>query len=224
MKIQLFAICVSAFFCVSSVSGEYCYDDVVGACSPTGGILTNCNARYGAFVGDELLTNVQKFARTHIQKSFQFLLMSSHFGNYEKNRAGFEKLYRKFSDDTWEKSIELVKFLGQRGGHMDFHLTKEESNEKQISFEMYELGSLGKALDMHKGLAREANLLHSEVTRTKEHDPQVASYLENNFVHQHSDIIRTLSGHTNDLKQLLANEADSSLALYLFDGYLEKSV
>jgi len=40
-------------------------------------------------------------------------------------------------------------------------------------YELFELGSMGKALDMHKGLAKEANYLHSEVTRKKEHDPEV---------------------------------------------------
>lgn len=53
---------------------------------------------------------------------------------------------------------------------------------------------------------------------------QVASYLENNFVHKHSDSIRKLSGYTNDLKRLIADQEDPSLSLYLFDDYLQKSV
>lgn len=38
---------------------------------------------------------------------------------------------------------------------------------------MYELGSMARALDMQKGLAEEANFIHAEVTRRKEHDPEV---------------------------------------------------
>ncbi|XP_025190876.1 uncharacterized protein LOC112591314 [Melanaphis sacchari] len=224
MSIKLFAICVTTIFCVGYVAGEYCYNDVIGACSPVGGEVQNCNSRYGAFKGDELLTNVQSYANTHILRSFQYLLMSSHFGNFEKNRGGFEKLYKKLSDNTWEKAIDLVKFMSKRGGHMNFRARKDEKNEKQIDFEMYELGSMAKALDMQKGLAEEAHYIHAEVTRRKEHDPEVASYFENNFVHQHSDIIRTLSGHTNDLKQLIANQPDPSLSLYLFDEYLQKTL
>jgi len=41
----------------------------------TGGEVQNCNSRYGAFKGDELLVNVQGYANTHILRSFQFLLM-----------------------------------------------------------------------------------------------------------------------------------------------------
>ncbi|KAE9524177.1 hypothetical protein AGLY_015422 [Aphis glycines] len=75
MGIKLFAICVTTVLCVGYVAGEYCYNDVVGACSPVGGEVQNCNSRYGAFKGDELLTNVQTYANTHILRSFQFLLM-----------------------------------------------------------------------------------------------------------------------------------------------------
>jgi len=38
---------------------------------------------------------------------------------------------------------------------------------------MYELGSMARALDMQKGLAEEAHFIHAEVTRRKEHDPEV---------------------------------------------------
>lgn len=38
---------------------------------------------------------------------------------------------------------------------------------------MYELGSMAKALDMQKHLAEDAHFLHAEVTRRKEHDPEV---------------------------------------------------
>lgn len=58
------------------------------------------------------------------------ILQSSHFGNFEKNRGGFEKLYRKLSDQTWEKAIDLVKFMGKRGAHMTFRYSKDEVKDK----------------------------------------------------------------------------------------------
>lgn len=36
MGVKLFAICVTTVLCVGYVAGEYCYNDVVGACSPVG--------------------------------------------------------------------------------------------------------------------------------------------------------------------------------------------
>lgn len=52
----------------------------------------------------------------------------------------------------------------------------------------------------------------------------MASYLENNLVHQQADLIRELSGYTNDIKHLIGNQPDPSLSLYLFDEYLQKAV
>lgn len=48
----------------------------------TGGEVQNCNSRYGAFKGDELLVNVQGYANTHILRSFQFLLMVNIYYRY----------------------------------------------------------------------------------------------------------------------------------------------
>lgn len=42
---------------------------------------------------------------------------------------------------------------------------------------MYELGSMARALDMQKGLADEAHFIHAEVTRRKEHDPEVRNII-----------------------------------------------
>lgn len=98
MSIKLFTISMISVFFVGYVAGEYCYNDVVGACSPVGwfnyficdpcvfifyiyyvifagGEIQSCNSRYGAFKGDELMVNIQGYANSHILKSFQFLLM-----------------------------------------------------------------------------------------------------------------------------------------------------
>lgn len=109
------------------------------------GDLTECNAKYGdiQLVEGEL----SRFANAHITSSFHYLLMvlsyfidsystinnvvingrcfsqSSYFGNYETNRQGFEKLYRKLSDSAWEKAMDIIKFITKRGGIMNFAAT-----------------------------------------------------------------------------------------------------
>lgn len=88
--------------------------------------LTNCSAKYGKF--DKLETDLQGYVNGHIEISFKYLLMSTYFGNYQYNRNGFKGLYRKLSDDAWEKAIGLIKYITKRGGKMNFnqppHLTK----------------------------------------------------------------------------------------------------
>lgn len=85
----------------------------------TDGTMLNCNAKYGAI--DQLMVDLQSYANANIETSFEYLLMSTHFGNYETNREGFKGLYRKMSDRAWENAIDIIKFITKRGGKMDFN-------------------------------------------------------------------------------------------------------
>lgn len=129
---------------------DYCYNDVVAACKPAGGEdLTHCNARYGGIGSVEY--DLQSYANKHITHSFQYLLLSSHFGNYEKQRMGFSKMFKKLSDTAWKDGIELIKYLTKRGGIMDFKSKRQEDTlveTQKDTYELYELESLAKALDI----------------------------------------------------------------------------
>ncbi|KAJ8961790.1 hypothetical protein NQ318_021392 [Aromia moschata] len=154
----------------------------------------------------------------------EYLLMSTHYANYEKNRPGFEKLFRGLSDDTWKDAIELIKYITTRGGEMNFGTSAlGEEDADAPNFELYELQSIAKALDMEKKLAVEAIRIHSEATRknSKFHDPEISYHLEHEFMPKQRDIIRKLAGYTTDLSSLL-DGPDSSLSLFLFDDYLTK--
>lgn len=186
--------------------------------------IQNCDARYGAI--DAILPDLQKYANTHITRSFEYLMMSTHFANYQKNRVGFEKVLRELSDSTWNDAFELIKYIGKRGGRMNFSMRKEENVngvDDRGKYELYEMESLAKALDLEKQIAKDAHAIHREATRNRNdyHDPEISSFLENHFVHRHADTIRKLSGYTSDLSSLLKGP-DSSLALFLFDEYLQK--
>lgn len=208
-----------------TASAEYCYNDVESACSPKltstdDPMLSNCNAKYGAI--DNLQTELQAYANGHIETSFEFLLMSTHFGNYESNRAGFKGLYRKLSDNTWNKAIDMIKYISQRGGRMNFNQLphfKKNSKDSRV-LELSELHSLSKALDSEKQLAVEALRLH---TQAKHHqDAAIAHYLEEEYMEPQSEVVRALAGHTNDLKNLL--KRDGALGVFLFDEYLQKTL
>lgn len=186
--------------------------------------IQNCDARYGAI--DAILPDLQKYANTHITRSFEYLMMSTHFANFQKNRVGFEKVLRELSDSTWNDAFELIKYIGKRGGRMNFSVRKEDNAngvDDRGKYELYELESLAKALDLEKQLAKDAHNIHREATRNRNdyHDPEISSFLENHFVHRHADTIRKLSGYASDLSNLLKGP-DSSLALFLFDEYLQK--
>lgn len=214
----------SIFICSGSCA-EYCYSEIVSACSLAGGDTQNCTAKYGA--AHTVLKDLQNYANLHIARNWQFMLMSAHFNNYVKNREGFSKLFKKYSDESWEDSIELIKYIAKRGGIHDFRYKKELPSEVGTqTFELDELPSLAKGLGMWKTVADEAHYIHSEISghKTKAHDAEVSSFIENEFVHKHANIIRDLAGYTNDLKRLVHENPDSSLAVFLFDNYLKKAI
>ena len=89
--------------------------------------------------------------------------------------------------------------------------------------ELNELNSLAKALDTEKQLAVEALRLHIQSHNHPKQDASVAHYLEEEFMESQAEVIRTLAGHTSDLKSLL-RDRDASLSLFLFDEYLKKQL
>jgi len=82
-------------------------------------LVPSCNAKYGNI--DGLQVDLQAYVNANIESSFELLLMSMHFGNYETNRDGFKGLYRKLSDKLWKDAIDLIKYITQRGGKMNFN-------------------------------------------------------------------------------------------------------
>jgi len=209
---------------VLAVSAEYCYTDVESACGTNpknGGSISNCNAKYGAI--ETLQADLQAYANANIETSFEFLLMSTHFGNYEAHREGFKGLYRKLSDKSWEDAIDLMKYIAQRGGKMDLNQlprSKKPIKDNKV-LELTELNSLAKALDSQKQLADEALRIHTQAQHHTKQDAAVAHYIEEHFLESLSERVRQLAGYSNDLKNML-EERDASVSIFLFDEYLKK--
>jgi len=221
---------IVGFFAIIAVATasdpKYCYKDALEACSATkqSTSLENCNANYGSIT--RIAPYLQSFANSHIIRSFEYLLMSTHFANYEKNRLGFEKLYRDLSDKKWDEAIDIIKYITKRGGRMDFNQRYNDDinvNPPEQSYELYEIQSLAKSIDMEKQMAQQAFNIHDQAVkkRKEDHDPEISSWIEKEFVHKHADNIRQLSGFTADLNSMLRTQ-DSALSLFLFDEYLQK--
>ncbi|KAF7988065.1 hypothetical protein HCN44_007559 [Aphidius gifuensis] len=217
------------FFCVLLAIGanaEFCYNDVDKACSSmltSGSQLASCNAKYGHFMDIE--PELQSYANAHIETSFDYLLMSTHFGSYEANREGLKGYFRKLSDKAWKEGIEIIKFITKRGGTMNFNQPPrfKPTMAKKSTLALNELNSLARALDTEKQLAEEAFRMYGQALQHSKLDPSVAHYLEEEFIEGQADTIRTLAGHTSDLTKLLRVK-DNSLSVFLFDEYLQKTL
>jgi hypothetical protein len=200
-------------------------------------LLKNCNALYGG-MGHvtvyengtevmELVVDMQHYANLHLKRSFEHLLVSTHFANYINNRPGFEKLFRELSDEAWEDGIELIKHIGKRDAIHNFEAAVEDKlnpDKKTDIYEQYELQAMSRAVDVQKNLAAEAFKIHETALRRHKnvHDPEIAHFIEEKFAGKHAEQIKTLVGHVVDLREF-TKSADTSLAIHLFDEYLMKA-
>lgn len=183
----------------------------------------------------ELSDKLVAYAWDQIVASYDHLLLSVNFDTYTKDRPGFEKLYRGLSDSAWEKAIEVIKYVAQRGGKPDVNTihTKYAASPKSIEASVVEVQSLEEALKIEKLLSTHAFKIHDEVqshhkTEKKELDAGLAHFVEEELIEGQAGTIRKLVGLHNDLKTILKGEDDctndknTQLACFLFDEYLKK--
>jgi len=205
---------------------DVCHDSVVSACSVTGTKdSVSCNAVMSGF--ERAHSDLQAYVNSQLTTSYDYLLLSTHFNSYQKNRPGFEKLFNGLSDKAWDRAVDLIKHITKRGGVANFNQRNEIPStvgQQQRKLEVDELHALALALDSEKKLSLDAHHLHRRVSHIDHHehyDPEITQYLEEKFLEDQADTIRKLSGYTNDLSKLV-KVSDPSLSLYLFDEYLAK--
>ncbi|EDX15000.1 GD21514 [Drosophila simulans] len=224
-----FFVALALFACLGSLAlakdDEYCQNTVITACY-TSAFSGNsiCNARFAGI--DHIEPEIQSYINANLAKSYDYLLLATHFNSFQKNRPGFQKLYQGLSDRSFEDSIALIKQVTRRGGIVDFNTRHESAGSvstKRGTLEVDELHSLALALDTEKQLATGATHVHSRATHATdaERDPELAHYFEENFLGKQAESVRKLSGYANDLAKLM-KVPDPSLSVYLFDEYLQK--
>lgn len=201
---------------------------VNGAVSGGGCTLSadSCTSLFSGF--PHVQSDLNKYTKQMLDKSYDFLLLSSVFDTYTLDRPGFEKLYRKISNKAWDDTIQLIKYQSKRGASVT--LMKGNENPAAVRdvaslVQSNETSSLKLAIDYEKLMATEAHHIHKKISHAdsgKHYDPDVAHYLDEKLIEYQSGTIRKLSGYITNLNDIL-NEADTKdLGVQLFDEYLDK--
>lgn len=223
MKYALVAVALVA--CIALVSAD-------DACETN---ALNCNALFSSV--SHVRNELDIFTNQQLEKSFDFLLLSSVFDHYKLDRPGFEKLYRKISDKAWEDTQGLIKYRSKRGlvvelngiqnvtdNVLEKHTLKTMNRATLLGSN--EMGSLKLALAYEKKLAEESHKIHKKISHAhgegQVYDPDVAHYLDEEIIEYQSGVIRELTGHIHNLQSILA-ESTGDLGLHLFDEYLAKA-
>lgn len=169
-------VCICVWFCSDNwilIEFCFCYFSIL---SPFVESLVNCNATFSGFQAS--VPQLQNYVNEQIVKSFDYLLLSSNFGTFVKNRPGFAKQFKGLSDKAWSRSIDLIKHITKRGGEHKF----EDPNTPVTKpvLELDEINALSFALDTEKSLALTAHRLHERYSHTNHahgtrQDPEVFS-------------------------------------------------
>ncbi|XP_022210938.1 ferritin heavy chain isoform X1 [Drosophila obscura] len=232
MKLLVAFALIASLGALAQAEEEYCHNSVATACSSstfsaltgffTGETNSICNARFAGI--EHIEPEVQAYINSQLTKSYEYLLLATHFNSYQKNRPGFQKLYQGLSDRSFDDSIALIKQITKRGGIVDFNTRHESAasvSTQRPTLEVDELHSLALALDNEKQLATGATHIHTRAIHATERDPEMAHYMEEEYLGKQAESVRKLSGYANDLAKLM-KVPDPSLSVYLFDEYLQK--
>lgn len=222
---------VVAALVAAVAANDTCEANFKGFCSKRRSDTPKCNAVYGGI--EHVKSPMQSYVIEQLTASYDYMILATRFNTYQKNRPGFNKMFKELSEAAWERSISLIKHLSKRGSSADFSTLKPKSNPKSLELPEYE--ALAMALDMEKKLSQTAMDIHRSVShayhnhandnqtarKTQEYDPEIAQYIEEEFLEYQSGVIRKLSGYANDLRQLVSLEKPS-LSYFIFDEYLAK--
>lgn len=183
----------------------------------------SCTSLFSGF--PHVQSDLNKYTKQMLDKSYDFLLLSSVFDTYTLDRPGFEKLYRKISDKAWEDTIELIKYQSKRGASVTLNKgTDNPVHDVASLVESNEASSLKLAIDYEKLLATEAHHIHKKISHAdsgKHYDPDVAHYLDEKLIEYQSGTIRKLSGYITNLDDILNEANTKDLGVQLFDEYLK---
>lgn len=181
------------------------------------------------YVQDDL----QAFTNQQLDKSFDFLVLSAKLGR--ATRPGFQKLYRKISDQAWKDTAKLIKYQSKRGLSVQINAPKDKvlntmNNGKYKNQPVFDFReeSLELAVDYDQFLAEESHRIHRKISQAQDsegsrYDPDVAHFLDEQFIQPQSDTIRKLAGYFYKLRRITEDIPPlKRLVIHSFDDYLNK--
>lgn len=192
-------------FCQSSVN-TFCRKEY------NEGEVLNCTAQFGRVF--DMNTETQRLVEHQLKYSMEYLLMSSHFGEWNINRKGFQDYFSKLSDASWDDAVTLVQHLIKRGGKLQKSLSIDLTTPgKQNTHKYGELYALSKALDMEKHISEK----YLGLIKPGDYDAEFAHFLADEVSDKKVLRIKHLSNHVNSLYKAVKSAADSSFVFYLYD-------
>jgi len=190
--------------------------------SPTG-----CSSIYGGFKANE--NNLHNMVMYHLEDSFKFLLMASHFNRDDVNRMGLHKTLMGYSDQLWDNAVKTIKYMTKRGGKFGVHGDLESSRISSFTLKSVqpndfdgEVEALAITLDVWKRQALDVNMRIKQAMHKHNEthwDPSIFGFFQEH-VDSYTKNIRDLAGYLNIMGRMAKDEKTRKMGLHLFDNSL----
>jgi len=183
---------------------------------------TECSSVYGGFKANE--NNLHNMVMYHLEDSFKFLLMASHFNRDDVNRVGLHKTLMGYSDQLWDNAVKTIKYMTKRGGKFDgsrissFTLKAVQPNDFDGEVE-----ALAITLDVWKRQALDVNMRIKQAMHKHNEthwDPSIFGFFQDDFVDSYTKNIRDLAGYLNIMGRMAKDDKTKKMGLHLFDNSL----
>jgi len=149
---------------------------------------------------------LNKQINIELHASYVYLSMAWYFDRDDVALPGFHKFFKKQSDEEREHAEEIMKYQNMRGGKVVLvNVEKPERDEWGSPLEAMEA-----AFELEKNVNQ--TLLDLHVVAEKHTDPQMCDWIEDNFLKEAVESLKTIAGYITNLKRV-----GPGLGEYMFD-------
>ncbi|XP_075154758.1 ferritin 3 heavy chain homologue isoform X2 [Haematobia irritans] len=135
-------------------------------------------------------------------------LKAFYFNRSDVSSPGAYKFFKTASEEEHKHALLIMDYMNKRGG--DLKLSAIES--PKISYESIKDAML-EALNMEKDV--NTALLEAHAIASKNNDPNMCDFIEENFLQEQVDGIKQLADYVTQIEN-----SENDLGSYLFDKYL----
>jgi len=141
-----------------------------------------------------------------LHASYVYLSMAWYFDRDDVALPGFHKFFKKQSDEERDHAEEIMKYQNQRGGRLVLVNVEKPDRDEWGS----PLEALEAAFEMEKNVNQ--TLLDLHKIASKHEDPQLCDWIEDNFLKESVETLKTIGGYITNLKRV-----GTGLGEYMFD-------
>jgi len=139
---------------------------------------------------------VNRQINLELYMSYVYLSLQGYFGRDDVALAGFAKCFERDSDDSRARARKLMKYQNLRGGRIVFaDIKKAEKDEWGTGIE-----ALQAVFELQKSV--NTALLELHAIAAKNNDPQMADFLESDFLELQAKELKTVADALANLKRV----------------------